>query len=67
MREITVISGDLDGAALRRAKKGDYLRCDNGDDNEQIQEAIGEASRNKVFTWPKQAWERVFGGDKWLD
>jgi len=59
---IRVISGDLDGADLRRDinKNSYYTRCDGKGDNEQIQEAINHVGKFLVSI-PSEKWNRIFG------
>ncbi len=61
--EVRVISADLDGAELRRAKNKNsfYLRCDGKEDNDEINEAIQGAGK-QLWGLPNGAWEQIFGG-----
>ena len=62
-RTIRVISGNKDGADLRREQRKEryYSRCDGTADNDEINEAIQNA--NKGMTWAVRAedYERIFG------
>ena len=56
---IDVISGDLDGAQLRRAQSRKlWTRADGKEDDEQINDAI---NHQPSFSIPGHLWERVFG------
>ena len=63
MEEINVISGDLDGAELRREqhKNSCSARCDGKEDNEQIQDAFQMAGKTTIAISAEE-WERIFGG-----
>lgn len=61
MNEIKVISSDIDGADLRRKKKGYYVRCDGKADNEEINDALQSLGGQSYFIAAKD-WERIFGG-----
>ena len=62
-RTIRVISGDKDGADLRREQRKEryYSRCDGTADDCEINEALQNA--NKGMTWAVRAedYERIFG------
>lgn len=62
---VYVISGDHDGAELRRQKrKNEYhVRCTGKDDDQVIQEVIN-TQRAMTYSIPAQAWDRIFGGKK---
>ncbi len=63
MDEVSVISSDIDGAALRSAKRHRrYLRCDGKADDEQINEALQD--KGPSWALPAKAWERIFGGKR---
>lgn len=61
MDTIRVISGDKDGADLRRDQFQHpwHIRCDGKKDNERIQEAIDTGGH--LFLGLGDAWERIFG------
>ncbi len=63
MDEISVISGDKDGADLRREKARGryYTRCDGKADDAEINEAIRGVG-GRQFLGLGEAYERVFGG-----
>lgn len=62
--EIRVISGDKDGAELRREtyKNQHYVRCDGTRDNDEINDAIETSSKGQPFLGLGESWERIFGG-----
>jgi len=65
MRDIKVISGDLDGSQLKRAKTGKYWsRCDGKADNEEIQEASDSCGKSELWSISARDWERIFGRNK---
>ena len=65
MREVKVISSDLDGAELTREKIDNlyHIRCSGSHDDGNIQEAIDHKG-NGLWRLPEGAWDRIFGGDK---
>lgn len=64
MDEIKVISGDKDGADLRREQMSRYyVRCDGKADDGEINDAIASVGRSQ-WAMPADAWERIFGGEK---
>jgi hypothetical protein len=62
--EIRVISGDKDGADLRREKRkaSYYERCSGKADNEQIQGALDRAPQGSKFYISGSDYDRIFGG-----
>ena len=65
-RTIRVISGDKDGADLRREQRKDryYSRCDGTADNDEINEAIQSANKGMTWAVPAEDYERIFGKEK---
>ena len=65
MKNIQVISGDgsIDGADLRKRKKGYYTRCDGSKDDQEINEAVQFAGSGKQFVISGELWEGIFGND----
>ena len=63
MDDIKVISGDKDGADLRRekARSRHYVRCDGKADDQEINEALASAGKSS-WCIAAEDWERIFGG-----
>ncbi len=57
-----IISGDLDGADLRREVHFNirYLRCNGSHDDNQINEALQSIGKSDIFSIPASSWERIF-------
>lgn len=66
MHNIKVISSDIDGLALRREKVQSkyFIRCDGLQDDEQINEALNNTNKSRLFTMPDAIWQRIFGENK---
>ena len=66
MRTIRVISGQKDGADLRREKRKAkyYSRCDGTADNDEINEALQNANKGMMWAVPAEDYERIFGTAK---
>jgi len=66
LRTIRVISGQKDGADLRRerARNRYYSRCDGTADNNEINEAIRESNKGMMWAVPAEDHERIFGKGK---
>ena len=64
LRTIRVISGQKDGADLRREQRKEryYSRCDGTADNDEINEAIQNANKGMMWAVPAKDYERIFGG-----
>jgi len=62
-RTIRVISGNKDGADLRREQRKNpmHLRCDGTADNHEINEAIQNANKGMMFAFRAEDYERIFG------
>ena len=64
-RTIRVISGQKDGADLRREQRKEryYSRCDGTADNDEINEAIQSANKGMRVTmpWRDGQFEQIFG------
>ena len=62
-RTIRVISGQKDGADLRREqRKGRYYsRSDGTADNDEINEAIQNANKGMMWAVRAEDYERIFG------
>ena len=62
-RTIRVISGDMDGADLRRERRKAkyYSRCDGTADNDEINEALQNANKGMMWAVPAKRWEEIFG------
>jgi len=62
-RTIRVISGNKDGAELRREQRKAryYSRCDGTTDNDEINEAIQNANKGMTFAFRAEDYERIFG------
>jgi len=64
-RTIRVISGQKDGADLRREQRKEryYSRCDGTADNDEINEAIQNANKGMRVTmpWRDGQFEQIFG------
>jgi len=62
-RTIRVISGQEDGAKLRREQRKEryYLRCDGTADNDEINEALQNANKGMMWAVPAKDHERIFG------
>jgi len=63
--QINVISGDLDGAQLKREmfKNSYHTRCCGKGDHNNIQEAVGHVGRPQIYlSIPAHRWESIFGG-----
>jgi len=59
--DITVILPDIDGAELKREKKGRHILSDDRYLSNHIQEALDSLGK-KQYGIPGKAWERIFGG-----
>ena len=63
VEDITVISSDKDGADLRRDQRNPWhTRCDQKEDNEQIQGAFDRVGKTVIGPLGS-AWVRIFGGN----
>ena len=64
-RTIRVISGQKDGADLRREQRKEryYSRCDGTADNDEINEAIQNANKGMMWAvpWRDGQFEQIFG------
>ena len=61
MKNISIISSDLDGAELRRKQHGYFARCNGTADDRVINQAISDLEL-KLFSIKAEDWERIFGG-----
>ena len=63
LRTIRVISGQKDGADLRREQRKEryYSRCDGTADDANINEAIQSANKGMMWAVPAERWEEIFG------
>jgi len=65
-RTIRVISGQKDGADLRREQRKAryYSRCDGTADNDEINEAIQNANKGMMWAVPAKRWQEIFGSGR---
>ncbi len=63
MARIKVISGDKDGAELRREKHStkQYVQARGKNDQEDINDALRTSVKGQTFVIEGEAWERIFG------
>ena len=58
-----MISGDKDGADLRREERKAkfFSRCSGKSDDGQINDALQSAHKDILFSIPAEDWKRIFG------
>uniref|UniRef100_A0A6M3LFY7 Uncharacterized protein n=1 Tax=viral metagenome TaxID=1070528 RepID=A0A6M3LFY7_9ZZZZ len=66
MKDIRVISGEKDGADLRRekAKQKYCATCTGTADNQQIEDALDFTGKGETWVLPEGAWNRIFANDR---